>query len=105
MARPKHTLTSAELKTKAPGKYSDGGGLWFHSRLDGGAQWFLRYTIFGRRHEMGLGSFPDVTPKATREEADTWAPMTLSFLARSWRSLEIPLPSEERHRKHLCNSW
>ena len=72
MARPKHKLTSAELKTKAPGKYSDGGGLWFHSRPDGGAQWFLRYTIFGRRHEMGLGSFPDVTLKAARQEAEKW---------------------------------
>jgi len=72
MARPKHKLTSAELKAKAPGKYSDGGGLWFHSRNDGGAQWFLRYTIFGRRHEMGLGSFPDVTLKAARDEADKW---------------------------------
>lgn len=72
MARPKHKLTSAELKAKAPGKYSDGGGLWFHMRPDGGAQWFLRYTIFGRRHEMGLGRFPDVTLKAARQEADKW---------------------------------
>ncbi|WP_171207836.1 MULTISPECIES: site-specific integrase [unclassified Ruegeria] len=72
MAQPKHKLTSAELKAKAPGKYSDGGGLWFHKRNDGGAQWFLRYTIFGRRHEMGLGSFPDVTLKAARNEAEKW---------------------------------
>ncbi|WP_108839296.1 site-specific integrase [Tateyamaria sp. Alg231-49] len=72
MALPKHKLTSAELKAKAPGKYSDGGGLWFHKRNDGGAQWFLRYTIFRRRHEMGLGSFPDVTLKAARDEADKW---------------------------------
>ena len=68
MAHAKHKLTSAELKAKAPGKYADGGGLWFHRRPDGGAQWFLRYTIFARRHEMGLGSFPDVTLKAARDE-------------------------------------
>ena len=72
MAHAKHKLTSAELKAKAPGKYADGGGLWFHRRPDGGAQWFLRYTIFARRHEMGLGSFPDVTLKAARDEADKW---------------------------------
>ena len=41
-------------------------------RPDGGAQWFLRYTLFGRRHEMGLGSFPDVTLKAARLEAEKW---------------------------------
>ena len=35
MARPQHKLTSAELKAKSPGKYSDGGGLWFHKRADG----------------------------------------------------------------------
>lgn len=72
MARPKNKLSSAELKAKAPGKYADGGGLWFHKRPDGGAQWFLRYTIFGRRHEMGLGSFPDVTLKDARQEAEKW---------------------------------
>ena len=72
MARPRHKLTNSELKTKAPGKYSDGGGLWFHKRPDGGAQWFLRYSIFGRRHEMGLGGYPDVTLKAARQEAEKW---------------------------------
>ncbi len=72
MARPKHKLSSAELKGKPPGKYSDGGGLWFHSRKDGGAQWFLRYTLFGRRREMGLGSFPAVSLKSAREAADHW---------------------------------
>ncbi|WP_135507049.1 tyrosine-type recombinase/integrase [Roseovarius aestuariivivens] len=72
MARPKHKLTSAAIKTKPAGKYSDGAGLWFHKRPDGGAQWFLRYTIFGRRHEMGLGSYPDVSLKEARDEADKW---------------------------------
>ncbi len=72
MALPRHKLTNSELKAKTPGKYSDGGGLWFHKRPDGGAQWFLRYTIFGRRHEMGLGSFPSVTLKAARQEAEKW---------------------------------
>ena len=72
MARPQHKLTHAELKSKDPGKYSDGGGLWFHKRQDGGAQWFLRYTIFGHRHEMGLGSFPAVSLKAARTDAEKW---------------------------------
>lgn len=72
MARLRNKLTNAELKGKAPGKYSDGAGLWFHRRNDGGAQWFLRYTIFGRRHEMGLGAYPDVTLKNARVQADKW---------------------------------
>lgn len=72
MARPKHRLTNQELKAKPPGKYADGDGLWFQKRHDGGAQWFLRYTSFGRRHEMGLGSYPNVTLRTARIEADKW---------------------------------
>jgi len=72
MARPKHKLTNAELKAKPVGKYADGGGLWFHMRADGGAQWFLRYTSFGKRHEMGLGSYPAVTLKEARQQAEQW---------------------------------
>ena len=72
MARPKHRLSATGLKSKEPGKYADGGGLWFHMRNDGGAQWFLRYTIFGRRREMGLGPFPGVSLKAARIEAEKW---------------------------------
>ncbi len=72
MARPKNKLTSAELKAKPHGKYSDGEGLWFVKHSDGRAQWVLRYTLFGRRHEMGLGRFPDVSLKAARLDAEKW---------------------------------
>lgn len=72
MARALHKLTVATAKAAPPGKYSDGGGLWLYRRQDGGAQWVLRYTIHGRRHEMGLGSFPDVTLKEAREAAEEW---------------------------------
>lgn len=50
-----HKLKASEVKSPAPGKKSDGGGLWFHRRKDGGGQWFLRFTLHGVRHEMGLG--------------------------------------------------
>jgi integrase len=72
MARPYNKLTNAELKAKAAGKFSDGAGLWFHKRTDGGAQWFYRYTLFSRRHEMGLGAYPAVTLKDARLEAERW---------------------------------
>ncbi|MEM9757447.1 MAG: Arm DNA-binding domain-containing protein, partial [Pseudomonadota bacterium] len=72
MARPQDKLTGAEMRAKPPGEYADGGGLWFHRRADGGAQWFLRYTSFGGRHEMGLGSFPAVSLKDARREAEIW---------------------------------
>src|SRR6056297_2397938 len=67
MARALHKLSAATVKAAPPGKHADGGGLWLYRREDGGAQWVLRYTIHGRRHEMGLGRFPDVSLKEARE--------------------------------------
>jgi integrase len=72
MARTLNNLVAAQLKGKAPGKYADGGGLWLFKRTDGGAQWVLRYTLHGRRHEMGLGRYPDVSLKEAREAANGW---------------------------------
>ncbi len=65
-------LSAAKVKSVAPGKYSDGGGLWLHRRQDGGAQWFLRVSIHGRRREMGLGPLHDVSLKQARLEAERW---------------------------------
>ncbi|MAM63513.1 integrase arm-type DNA-binding domain-containing protein [Maritimibacter sp. UBA3975] len=72
MARLQNKLTNAAVKAAAPGKHSDGAGLWLYKREDGGAQWVLRYTIYSKRHEMGLGRFPDITLREAREEADKW---------------------------------
>ena len=62
-------LTSTFLKTAPVGKHVDGAGLWFIKRPDGGAQWMLRISIGGKRREMGLGGFPDVSLKEARELA------------------------------------
>lgn len=48
MSRQLNKLSAATLKVSVPGKIADGGGLWFHKRVDGGAQWFLRVTVHGR---------------------------------------------------------
>ena len=72
MARPLHKLSAATASAKPEGKYSDGGGLWLYKGRDGSAKWVLRYTLHGRRHEMGLGGFPDTPLKEARESADTW---------------------------------
>ena len=62
-------LTSAFLKSAPTGKHVDGAGLWFIKRPDGGAQWMLRVSLGGKRREMGLGGFPDVSLKEARELA------------------------------------
>lgn len=67
--RALNRLTATEVKLNGPGKYADGGGLWLHKRADGG-QWVFRFTIHGRRREMGLGSIALVRLKEAREEAE-----------------------------------
>ena len=51
-----HKLTAIAVKSAGPGKFNDGHGLWLVKRSDGGEQWVLRVTVFGKRREMGLGS-------------------------------------------------
>ena len=50
-----HRLSAAFTKSAPMGKHSDGFGLWFYKRRDGGSQWFLRAVVNGRWREMGLG--------------------------------------------------
>ncbi|MER9459702.1 integrase arm-type DNA-binding domain-containing protein [Mesorhizobium sp. M0387] len=70
MTRSLNKLTAVFVKNAGPGKYSDGGGLWLHKRPDGGGQWFFRYTVHGRRREMGLGSSAEVPLKEARGGAE-----------------------------------
>ncbi|MGK9053372.1 integrase arm-type DNA-binding domain-containing protein [Neorhizobium petrolearium] len=72
MGREINRLTAVKIKSSSPGKYADGGGLWLHKRDDGGGQWVLRITVHGRRREMGLGSFSEVSLKEARDEAARW---------------------------------
>lgn len=86
--RALNKLTSVKVKSAGPGKYGDGGGLWLHKREDGGAQWFLRVTVHGRRREMGLGNLTAVSLKEAREAAERWR-----AVARSGKD-----PIKERQR-------
>lgn len=46
-----------------PGNYEDGGGLRLVVKPTGRKSWLLRFQLAGRRREMGLGSFPEVSFK------------------------------------------
>lgn len=43
------------VKTKQPGKYSDGEGLYLRIPKEGHSYWMLRYTISSKRREITLG--------------------------------------------------
>jgi integrase len=69
MSHAMNRLSASTLKSAPVGKHADGGGLWLVKRPDGGAQWVQRVTPHGRRREMGLGAYPDVSLKEAREAA------------------------------------
>ncbi len=41
-------------------------------RKDGGAQWIYRFSLHGKRPEMGLGSYPSVKLADARRQAARW---------------------------------
>ncbi len=89
-------LTAQEVKNAAPGKHSDGGGLWLHQRDNGKGQWVLRITVHGRRREMGLGSTQDVTLKSARDLAAKW---------RSLAAAEVdPIKQREKERREALRN-
>lgn len=64
-----HKLTAVTLKGLPAGKHEDGGGLRFVHRADGSTAWIFRFTVHGRRREMGLGPYPAISLRAARELA------------------------------------
>jgi integrase len=51
------------------GKFADGQGLWLIKRSKQAGKWIVRLTVEGRRREMGLGSWPDVSIAEARAKA------------------------------------
>lgn len=91
-----HKLTNQTVVKAGPGKHSDGGGLWLHKRNDGGAQWFLRVTVHGRRREMGLGPLSQVSLKEARQTAEKWRKVV--------RDGKDPIKERERQRRQAAKA-
>jgi integrase len=65
----RNELTAMQANALGKGKYADGQGLWLvKSRKDAG-KWMLRLVVAGKRREMGLGRWPDVSIAEAREQA------------------------------------
>ncbi|WP_417274040.1 tyrosine-type recombinase/integrase [Celeribacter halophilus] len=52
------------------GKFADGAGLWLYKQDKERGKWVFRVTVQGKRREMGLGAFPDVSLADARRKAD-----------------------------------
>ena len=62
------TVEAAKKRATAY-RLSDGGGLLLLVKPSGAKMWVLRFTVGGKRRDMGLGSFPAVSLKAARDAA------------------------------------
>jgi integrase len=64
-------LTDRTVKTVGPGRYSDGTvkGLMLVVRDGGSRSWVLRYQRGGRRRDMGLGGYPEISLADARDRA------------------------------------
>ena len=51
------------VRSRKPGRYGDGDGLWLQVSDGGGRSWLLRYQLRGRARHMGLGPV-DIVPLA-----------------------------------------
>lgn len=71
--RQTHILSDVELRQHMragkPVAKSDGAGLTFTLSEAGAAAWILRFSHGGRRHELTLGRYPDLTLGAARKLA------------------------------------
>ena len=63
-------LTAIEVKsTKAPGFYRAGNTLYLKITRAGTKSWIQRLTIHGKRHDIGLGGYPQVSLARARKLA------------------------------------
>jgi integrase len=70
MARTLNRLSTMKVqKTRAPGMYADGGGLYLRVAEGGSKQWIYRYVTAGRPRDMGLGGAHVLTLAEARERA------------------------------------
>src|SRR5262245_44134945 len=70
MARMLHRFSAVGVDaTKAPGYYSDGGGLYLRVAPGGTRAWIFRFTIAGKTRDAGLGPYPTVSLSKARAQA------------------------------------
>ena len=60
-------LTNAKLRSLPIGKkVSNGGGLYYQPTAPNKGKWSYRFAMDGKSHEMGLGTFPEISLKEAR---------------------------------------
>lgn len=62
-------LSARKVETAGPGKHVDGHGLMLVVKDSGARSWVLRCQANGRRRDIGLGAWPEVTLAVARQKA------------------------------------
>ncbi|MBM1558764.1 integrase arm-type DNA-binding domain-containing protein [Sulfitobacter mediterraneus] len=62
-------LSARKVETAGVGRHGDGRGLFLFVKPTLARSWVLRYQVQGRRHDLGLGAYPDVTLAMARQRA------------------------------------
>ena len=63
-------LSAVEVnKTKGPAVLHDGGGLYLRVSETGAKSWVFRFQLDGKRRDMGLGPYPDISLAEARGRA------------------------------------
>lgn len=66
-------LTDRSAKTLGEGRHDDGDGLRLIVSKSGARSWMLRYQMQGRRRDMGLGAYPEISLRRRGKSLPTLA--------------------------------
>ena len=70
MGRQLHKLSTKTVENlKEPGRYPDGGNLYFQVTKTGVRSWLFKFMLAGKAREMGLGPYPTVSLADARARA------------------------------------
>jgi len=69
MARTSKISAVEVAKAKGPAVLHDGGGLYLRISRTGAKSWVFRYQLDGKRRDMGLGPYPDISLAEARGRA------------------------------------
>jgi integrase len=69
MARTGKLAAVEVTRAKGPAVLHDGGGLYLRVSPTGSKSWVFRFQLDGKRRDMGLGSFPDISLADARQRA------------------------------------
>lgn len=108
---PEKKLTPVAVRSKGPGRHTDGNGLYLVVDPSGARRWVLRTVVHGTRKDIGLGPTSLVSLAEAREKARTLRKVAREdgdpIAIRDKDKLAVPTFSEAARAVHKARagSW